>query len=109
MNVSENVIIRNSIITMKHYHVLKKILVNKLLTQLILNYNITNKNTLRNNDNEFIESICRMIEKGYSHKQMRANLGIPSNKDSIRKFKCLVYGIKSRRNYKDISKKYYWY
>lgn len=27
---------------MKHYHVLKKILVNKLLTQLILNYNITN-------------------------------------------------------------------
>lgn len=42
MNVSENVIIRNSIITMKHYHVLKKILVNKLLTQLILNYNITN-------------------------------------------------------------------
>ena len=42
MNVSENVIIRNSIITMKHYHVLKKILVNKLLTQLISNYNITN-------------------------------------------------------------------
>ena len=42
MNVSENVIIRNLIITMKHYHVLKKILVNKLLTQLILNYNITN-------------------------------------------------------------------
>lgn len=27
---------------MKHYHVLKKTLVNKLLTQLILNYNITN-------------------------------------------------------------------
>ena len=42
MNVSESVIIRNSIITMKPYHVLKKILVNKLLTQLILNYNITN-------------------------------------------------------------------
>lgn len=42
MNVSENVIIRNSIITMKHYHVLKKTHVNKLLTQLILNYNITN-------------------------------------------------------------------
>ena len=42
MNVSENVIIRNSIIIMKHYHVLKKTLVNKLLTQLILNYNITN-------------------------------------------------------------------
>ena len=42
MNVSENVIIRNSSIIMKHYHVLKKTLVNKLLTQLILNYNITN-------------------------------------------------------------------
>lgn len=71
-------------------------------------YNITNKNTLRNSDTELIKSICEMLSKGYPLKQMRNTLGISDDKESKRKFKCLVYGIKTRRNYKDISKNYVW-
>lgn len=87
---------------------LTRIRTGKQWKEISKNYNITNKNTLRNNDTKLIESICQMLEKGYSHKQMRGKLGIPSDKDSKRKFKCLVYGIKTRRNYKDISEKYHW-
>lgn len=88
---------------------LTRIRTGKQWKEISSQYNINNKNTLRNTDIEYIDSICQMIEKGYSLKQMRANLGIPDTAIYKRRFKSLVYGIRMRKNYKDISDKYTWW
>ena len=72
-------------------------------------YDIKVHNTLRGNyTDEFIDSICYMIENGYSLKEMRKKLNISDDKIS-KKFKSLVNGIRSRRSYKEFSDKYTWF
>lgn len=88
---------------------LTRIRTGKQWKEISKQYDISIKNTLKNTNVLYIDSVCQMIEKGYTLKQMRANLGIPNDKESKKKFKCFVYGIKTRRNYKDISEKYNWW
>lgn len=71
-------------------------------------YNIINKNTLRKNTDEFVDSICKLIEKGYSVKEMREILNIPNTDTEKARFKKLVWFIRTRKCYKDISSKYKW-
>ena len=71
-------------------------------------YNITNKNTLRHNSTEFVENICQLIESGYEIKEMRQILNIPDTKEDKDKFKKLVWFIRTRKCYKEISCKYKW-
>ena len=73
-------------------------------------YSISIRNTLRGNyTNEFLNSICYMIENGYTLKQMRKELNISNDKNEKQKFKNLVSGIRLRRNYKEISDNYTWF
>lgn len=69
-------------------------------------YNIENKNTLRRNTPEFVEEICKLLEKSYSIKEMRKELNIPDVDKE--KFKKLVWFIRTRKTYKDISINYVW-
>lgn len=71
-------------------------------------YNIINKNTLRKNDEKFVEDICKLIEKGYSVSDMRKILELSTNPKDKRRFKSLVWAIRKRKSYKDISEKYSW-
>ena len=72
-------------------------------------YNIINKNTLRKNSEEYIEDICKLISQGHSLKEMRTILNIDNNNETEKaKFKKLVWFIRTRKCYKDISQKYSW-
>ena len=71
-------------------------------------YNITIKNTLRHNSEEYIESICKLIANNYSLSEMRKILNIPDTYEEKDKFKKLVWFIRKRKCYKDISSKYEW-
>ena len=72
-------------------------------------YNIINKNTLRKNNDEFVDNICKLIDKGVSIKEMRKLLDIPDDTKSKSRFKKLVWFIRKRKCYKDISEKYNWW
>ena len=76
--------------------------------QISSKYNISNKNTLRKYNDEFINKLCSLIQKGYNNSDMRKLLHVDEDYDSKQKFRKLVYGIKKRINYKDISDKYEW-
>lgn len=70
-------------------------------------YNIECRNTLRIYDDKYIERICMFLEKGYENKDMWKYFNITTKKDK-EKFKKLVYAIKNRKTYKNISMKYIW-
>lgn len=72
-------------------------------------YNIINKNTLRKNDIEFVDSICKLIESNTSVKEMRKLLNISDDVESKARFKKLVWFIRNRKCYKDVSEKYNWW
>lgn len=71
-------------------------------------YNIINKNTLRKNDDKFVDDICKLIEKGYVVRDMRKILEISDNTEDKQRFKKLVWAIRKRKSYRDISEKYSW-
>lgn len=71
-------------------------------------YNIINKNTLRKNDDKFVDDICKLIEKGYAVRDMRKILEISDSTEDKQRFKKLVWAIRKRKSYRDISEKYSW-
>lgn len=71
-------------------------------------YNITNRNTLRKYDDDFIKSVCELIEHGFTLPEMREKLRIDENSKSKEKFRKLVWGLRNRTTYKYISKDYTW-
>lgn len=72
-------------------------------------YNISIKNTLRQYEDDFIDQICYYIDKGFSTKQIRMAMNIDGTKEEKVKFKKLVWFIRNRQTYKDISEKYNWW
>lgn len=79
---------------------------NKQWKKISKNYNISKTNILRKYDSKFINQLCKLLEQGYSNKDVRKILNLKSDKKSVSNFKSLVYGIKYTGNYKDISSKY---
>lgn len=73
------------------------------------NYNIINKNTLRKNDDAYVDKICQLIEKNCTVKDMRKIMNIPDTNDDKDRFKKLVWFIRNRKSYKDISENYTWW
>lgn len=70
-------------------------------------FNFEKTSGLRKHTDEYIDIICQMIDHGVKLKEMRYLLNVKKeNKDS---FKKLVYGIKKRKIYKDISESYNWW
>ena len=76
--------------------------------EIVDKYQIEVKNTLRKNSNEFVESICKLLEQGYEIKDMRKILNIPDTQEDKDRFKKLVWFIRTRKCYKDISCNYKW-
>lgn len=70
-------------------------------------YDITNRNTLRKNDLALVKSICDCIEIGMELKDIRKSLDISD--DDKEKFKKLVWFIRKRKIYKEISENYTWW
>ena len=110
-NYSNMAIIKELNLPNDNYHkaLITAIRTGKKWKHISCHYNITNKNTLRKNNNNYIEMICQLIEKDYSLKDMREELGVEDTKEEKAKFKKLVGFIRNRKCYKDISEKYTWW
>lgn len=71
-------------------------------------YNIKNKNLVKNHDDDIIREVCRLLEKGYSTKQIRITLGVTGDVQTVRRFGSFIRSIYRRRSHKEISKDYKW-
>ena len=71
-------------------------------------YDIKVKNSLRKTDSVLVDQICKLLERGYSVRDMRQVLGISNTNEEKARFKKLVWFIRTRQCYKDISCKYAW-
>lgn len=91
-----------------HKHLITGIRTGKKWKSISKDFNIQKKNTLRHNDDAYIRSICEMLEKGYSLKDIRKNLNIENTDTEKQKIKKLVWFIRNRKCYTDISKDYIW-
>lgn len=70
-------------------------------------YKFDKSSKLRHYDNEYIDEVCKLIENGDTVSQMYRSVG--SEKMTYPQFKKLVWFIRNRKSYKDISDKYTWW